>query len=101
MQIQVYDRHSVSALLQVPPEPVAALVMAHGAGAGMHHAFIDAVALGLAQRCIACLRFQFPYMEAGRKRPDRPALAHATVVAAAAVAHHGLPDVPLFAGGKS
>lgn len=101
MQVQVDDRHSVSALLQVPPEPVASLVMAHGAGAGMHHAFMEAVAVGLVERRIACLRFQFPYMQAGSKRPDHAALAHATVVAAVAAAHHALPDVPLFAGGKS
>lgn len=101
MKIRVDDSHAVSALLQVPPEPVATLVMAHGAGAGMHHAFMEAVAAGLFERRVACLHFQFPYMEAGSKRPDRPALAHASVVAACAAAHHALPNVPLFAGGKS
>ncbi len=101
MKIQIDDLHGVSALLQVPPEPLATLVMAHGAGAGMKHVFMEAVADGLVKRRIACLRYQFPYMEAGGKRPDRPALAHATVIAAVAAAHRALPDVPLFAGGKS
>jgi predicted alpha/beta-hydrolase family hydrolase len=101
MKIQVDDVHSVSALLGRPPEPMACLVLAHGAGAGMEHAFMVAVAEGLLAQRIATLRFQFPYMEAGSKRPDRPPLAHATVRAAAAAARQALPSVPLFAGGKS
>jgi predicted alpha/beta-hydrolase family hydrolase len=67
----------------------------------MEHPFMAAVADGLCQRQIACLRFQFPYMEAGTRRPDRPPLAQATVRAAVASARECLPVVPLFAGGKS
>jgi predicted alpha/beta-hydrolase family hydrolase len=75
--------------------------MAHGAGAGMAHPFMEAVATGLCIRGIATLRYQFPYMEKGSKRPDAPALAHATVRAAVAEAARRLPDLPLIAGGKS
>lgn len=91
----------VSALLQSAPRPRACYVMAHGAGAGMHHRFMADVATGLAERGIATLRYQFPYMERGSKRPDPPKLAHATVRAAVAEAAKQLPAVPLFAGGKS
>src|SRR3954447_2999711 len=92
---------TVSGLLQRPPQTAALFVMAHGAGAGMTHPFMATVAQGLAERGIATLRFQFPYMEAGSKRPDAPAAAQATVQAAVATAHSLLPAVPLFAGGKS
>jgi hypothetical protein len=92
---------SVSALLQAPPEARAALVLAHGAGAGMTHSFMAAVADGLVERGIAVLRYQFPYMERGSKRPDPPRLAQATVRAAVAEAASRLPGLPLFAGGKS
>jgi len=91
----------VSALLVEPPAPRAACVLGHGAGAGMNHAFMAALAMGFAARGIASLRYQFPYMEAGSRRPDRPPVAHATVRAAAAEAARRLPSVPLFAGGKS
>jgi len=91
----------VSALLLAPPTPRAAFVFAHGAGAGMAHPFMTAVADQLSQRRIATLRFQFPYMEIGSRRPDPPAVAQATVRAAVAEAAHRLPGVPLFAGGKS
>jgi predicted alpha/beta-hydrolase family hydrolase len=101
MKIHVDDGHSVSGLLEAPPDAVAGIVLAHGAGAGMTHAFIAAVAGGLVQRRIACLRFQFPYMEAGSKQPDRPVLAQVTVRAAVAAARQALPNIPLFAGGKS
>jgi predicted alpha/beta-hydrolase family hydrolase len=70
-------------------------------GAGMTHRFMEAVTAGLAERDIATLRFQFPYMEAGSQRPDRPALARATVRAAIATAARLAPGLPLFAGGKS
>lgn len=100
--IQVSDGAglSVSGLLTVPPDPLACYVFAHGAGAGMRHPFMKLVADGLAQRRIASLRYQFPYMERGSKRPDPPALAQRTVRAAAgaALAKTGLP---LIAGGKS
>ncbi|MGG5822121.1 alpha/beta hydrolase family protein [Falsiroseomonas sp. HW251] len=101
MKIRVDETHAVSAMLQAPSDPVACLVLAHGAGAGMTHPFMTAVADGLVQRQIACLRFQFPYMEAGSRRPDRPPLAQAAVRAAVASAGELLASVPLFAGGKS
>jgi predicted alpha/beta-hydrolase family hydrolase len=99
--IQVDETHSVSGLMQVPDPASACYVVAHGAGAGITHTFMTAVADGLARRDIATLRFQFPYMEIGSKRPDRPLLAHATVRAAAAAAIRLAPGLPLFAGGKS
>jgi uncharacterized protein len=80
---------------------MACLVLAHGAGAGMNHPFMDAAAQGLAARRIATLRYQFPYMEQGSKRPDRAPLAQATVRAAVGEANKCLPELPLFAGGKS
>ena len=92
---------TTSGLLDVPARPKACYVFAHGAGAGMNHPFMAAMAEGLVQRGIATLRFQFPYMEQGSKRPDPPAVAQAAVRAAAAEAARQLPDVPLFAGGKS
>lgn len=76
-------------------------MLAHGAGAGMKHRFLGAVAAELSQRGIATLRYQFPYMERGAKRPDPPHLAHAAVRAAVAAASHALPGVALIAGGKS
>jgi uncharacterized protein len=91
----------VSALLLVPPRASACFVFAHGAGAGMAHPFMAAVAAGLAARGIASLRYQFPYMEKGSKRPDPPQVAHATVRAAAAEARRLVPELPLIAGGKS
>jgi uncharacterized protein len=92
---------SVSGLLDAPPGASACYVLAHGAGAGMNHPFMAAIAEGLAMRGIATLRYQFPYMEKGSKRPDPPQLAHATVRAAVAAAARALPGMPLIAGGKS
>ena len=91
----------VSGLLQTPPGARACYVLAHGAGAGMDHPFMAAVAAELAPRGIATLRYQFPAMERGAGRPDPPHLAQATVRAAAAAARRLLPDLPLIAGGKS
>ena len=91
----------VSGLLQVPEHPRACYVFAHGAGAGMAHPFMAAVAADLAQRGIATLRYQFPSMEERRKRPDPPKVAHATVRAAVATARRRVPKLALFAGGKS
>lgn len=91
----------ISALLDRPREVRACYVLGHGAGAGMHHAFMTNVAAGLAQRGFASLRYQFPFMERGSKRPDPPKLAHAAVRAACAEAARRMPGVPLFAGGKS
>jgi predicted alpha/beta-hydrolase family hydrolase len=92
---------SVSALLTLPPQARACFVFAHGAGAGMTHAFMAAVAEGLAERDVATLRYQFPYMEKGGKRPDPPAVAHAAVRGAVAAAAEHCPGLPLIAGGKS
>jgi predicted alpha/beta-hydrolase family hydrolase len=99
--IDVPGSGAVSALLTKPDVPIAAFVFAHGAGAGMTHPFMQAVATGLAARRIATLRYQFPYMERGSKRPDSPAIAHATVRAAVAATAAAMPDVALIAGGKS
>ena len=91
----------VSGLFEAPSRASACFVFAHGAGAGMAHPFMGAVAAGLAARGIASLRYQFPYMEKGSKRPDPPAVAHAAVRAAVAEARRQLPGLPLIAGGKS
>ena len=99
--ITVNDAQRVSGLLQAPPEARACYVLAHGAGAGMAHPFMAAIANGLAERGIASLRYQFPYMEQGSKRPDAPKLAHATVRAAVLEASRLVPKTALFAGGKS
>jgi len=99
--IAIDENIRVSGLLQAPKSARACYVLAHGAGAGMHHAFMAAVAAELADRGIATLRYQFPYMEKGSKRPDPPKLAHATVRAAVAEAARLLPKLPLIAGGKS
>lgn len=97
--IAVDDAHSVAGLLQRPDNAFACYVLAHGAGAGMTNRFMAAVAAGCARRGVATLRFQFPYMQSGSKRPDRPAVAHATIRAAVRTA--ATPGLPLFAGGKS
>ena len=92
---------SVSALLTAVRHPRACFVFAHGAGAGMTHAFMEEVASGLAERDVATLRYQFPYMEKRSRRPDPPAVAQATVRAAVESAARALPGLPLIAGGKS
>lgn len=99
--ISVDDAQRVSGLLQAPPNARACYVLAHGAGAGMAHPFMAAIAEGLGQRDIATLRYQFPYMEHRSKRPDAPALAHATVRAAVAEMSRLAPELVLIAGGKS
>jgi len=101
LSIDVRPGIAVSALAMSPPSAEACLVLAHGAGAGMAHPFMQAVAEGLAERGIATLRYQFPYMEQGSKRTDAPPLAHATVRAAVACASARFAGVRLFAGGKS
>jgi uncharacterized protein len=99
--IGVGANHSVSGLFDRPEGARATFVLAHGAGAGMEHPSMQAVAVGLAERGIATLRYQFPYMERKSRRPDPPALCHATVRAAVAEATRLAPDLPLFAGGRS
>ena len=98
---------NVSALLLEPADARQLLVFAHGAGAGMRHPFMEAVSTRLAQRGVATLRYQFPYMEGGRKRPDPPAILLATVraeverAAEIAAASAVGPSLPILAGGKS
>src|SRR5215831_12001134 len=101
ISIAVSEADRVSGILQVPQRARACYVLAHGAGAGMTHPFMAAIAAGLFDRGIATLRYQFPYMEKGSKRPDSPKVAHAAVRAAVIEAGRLVPNVPLFAGGKS
>jgi uncharacterized protein len=101
VSIAVDEKRRVSGLPQVPSAANVCYVLAHGAGAGMSHPFMAAVADGLAERDIATLRYQFPYMEEGSKRPDVPKVAQATVRAAVREALGLLPGLAVVAGGKS
>ena len=91
----------VSATLVRPPKASVAYVLGHGAGAGMRHRFMESIADALAAEGVATFRYQFPYVEAGRRSPDRPAVLQATVRTAVDVARDAVPDLPLVAGGKS
>lgn len=93
-------RGAVSGLLLKPDDAWLLYVLGHGAGAGMRHPFLEAIARGLAAHGVATLRYQFPYMERGEKRTDPPAVAEATVRAAVEAAR-AQADLPLIAGGKS
>lgn len=99
--IPVRDGETVSGLYQAPPDAYACLALAHGAGVGMTHRSMTALADGLSELGVATLRYQFPYMEQGRKRPDSPAVAQAAVRAAVAAAREHAQGLPLFAGGRS
>jgi hypothetical protein len=99
--IPIDDSAPVSGLWQAPASPQAALVLAHGAGAGMTHRSMAAIADGLAERGVASLRYQFPYMERGGKRVDPPPVAQAAVRAAVAIGRRLAGPLPLFAGGRS
>jgi predicted alpha/beta-hydrolase family hydrolase len=99
--LRVDENLSASGLLERPANARACYVLAHGAGAGMLHKSMAAVAEGLAGLGIATLRYQFPYMEQGKRRPDPPPLCHATVRAAVAEATVLMPGLPLVAGGRS
>jgi predicted alpha/beta-hydrolase family hydrolase len=101
IRFAVEDAVEVSAILSRPPTVESLLVLAHGAGAGMTHPFMESLATELAAVRVATLRFQFPYMEQKRKVPDRPPLLTATILAAVQTAAKAAPDLPLFAGGKS
>lgn len=103
LRIPVPDAGQVSALLLEPPDATALLVLGHGAGAGMRHRFMEEIAAALAARRVSTLRYQFPYIEAGRRAPDRAPRLLATVRAAARTAAElaETKDLPLFAGGKS
>ncbi|MCJ9701466.1 MULTISPECIES: alpha/beta family hydrolase [unclassified Bradyrhizobium] len=92
---------TVSAILTQPDNARACYVLAHGAGADMRHSFMDKVAVGLAERGIATFRFNFPYMEEKKGRPDQPAVAHAAIRVAVEEAARLCPGVLLVAGGKS
>ena len=99
--LKLPDGSTVSALWQKPKVAKAVLVLAHGAGAGMTHKNMAATADGLEARGIAVLRYNFPYMECGSKRPDNPSIAQAATRAAMADAGKLAGDLPLFAGGRS
>ncbi len=101
LQFPVSENEQVSALLLVPDQPTALFVLAHGAGAGMHHPFMNAIANELAFLNIATFRYQFPYMEHRRGVPDKQPLLLATVAAAVKTAAESAAGLPLFAGGKS
>lgn len=95
------SRGAVSALLDAAGKPSFVYVLAHGAGAGMKHAFMQTVAASLVDRGAACLRYNFPYMEAGKSRVDSPEVAVETVNQAVRKAAELFPGVPIVAGGKS
>jgi predicted alpha/beta-hydrolase family hydrolase len=99
--IAIDETQSVSGLWQSPAGARAGLVLAHGAGAGMTHRSMAALADGIVLRGIATLRYQFPYLERGSKRPDPAAVAHGAVRAAVAEAGRRAGKLPLFAGGRS
>jgi predicted alpha/beta-hydrolase family hydrolase len=101
LRFAVPNGSEVSALLLRPAKAHCLLALAHGAGAGMRHAFLEELASELAVAGVATLRYQFPYMEQHRKAPDKPAVLTATVQAAVNSAAQVAPGLPLFAGGKS
>jgi predicted alpha/beta-hydrolase family hydrolase len=101
LKLQVDSANEVSALLLRPAGARACFVFAHGAGAGMTHPSMERVATGLCERGVATLRYQFPYMEKGSRRPDLPPVAHAAVRAAVAEAARCCSGLALFAGGRS
>jgi hypothetical protein len=101
LRFVVGERGEVSALCIEPGDAASLLVLAHGAGAGMRHPFMEGVAQRLAERRVATFRYEFPYMAAGRRAPDRPAVLTACVRAAVAAAAEVAPALPRFAGGKS
>ncbi|NLR78551.1 alpha/beta fold hydrolase [Chitinophaga eiseniae] len=92
---------TVSAKYIAPDKPACIFTLAHGAGAGMDHSFMETLATALAQAGIATLRFNFPFAENKKGRPDAPAVAHETIAAAIAKAQELHPKLPLFASGKS
>jgi len=92
---------AVSAKYIAPARPACIFTLAHGAGAGMDHVFMETLASALSQVGIATLRFNFPFAEGKKGRPDSPAVAHATIAAAIKKAQELAPKLPLFASGKS
>ena len=101
LRFMVEGAGEVCALLRQPAKAHSMLALAHGAGAGMRHAFLEQLADELAKAGVATLRYQFPYMEQHRKSPDKPAVLTAAVQSAARAATQAAPNLPLFAGGKS
>jgi predicted alpha/beta-hydrolase family hydrolase len=101
MLLNVEGAGEVQAVLLRPKNAQYLLTLAHGAGAGMNHPFMAALACKLADTGVATLRFQFPYMEQRRKVPDRPPILTETIQAAAEAASKAAPGLPLFSGGKS
>src|SRR5258707_8628329 len=101
LDIEIGNAGSVSALLDRPQKAGGCFVFPHGAGGGMTHPFMEAVASGLGERGVATLRYKFPYMEKGTRRPDPPAVAQAAVRAAVAEAGRRCAGLSLVAGGKS
>jgi uncharacterized protein len=101
LRLSVPGDDEVSAICSRPSDARRMLVLAHGAGAGMSHGFMDALASELGENGVATFRYQFPYMEYRRRRPDAPSILHATVAAAVEAARRLAPDLPLLAGGKS
>ena len=101
LRFPVGEIGDVSAVLVRPADARVLYVLAHGAGAGMRHPFLERVAVALAERGVATLRYQFLYMEQQQRRPDPPAIACAAVRAAVAAAARAAPGLPLIAGGKS
>src|SRR5260370_20066644 len=101
LRFAVDGASEVSALFSRLPNARHLLVLGHGAGAGMSHPFMEKLAAELGAAGVATLRYQFPYMEDGRRVPDGPAVLTATAVAAVGAAAKAAPDLPLFAGGKS
>jgi predicted alpha/beta-hydrolase family hydrolase len=101
LTLDIDGKARVSALWMLPSNAHTAYVLAHGAGAGMNHSFMSAIANELAGVGVATLRYQFPYMESKAKRPDSPQVCHATVRTAVAEAARRAPTLRLIAGGKS
>jgi uncharacterized protein len=101
LRFAVEGAGEVSALLVRPAKPRWLLVLAHGAGAGMKHPFLEALAHELTAAAIATFRYQFPYLEQHRRAPDRPPVLTATVTGAVHAAQEAAPGLALLAGGKS
>lgn len=101
LRVSIADAGEVSGLLLDSPAATSLLVLGHGAGAGMRHRFMEEVAVALAARRVATLRYQFPYMEEGRRAPDRAPRLVAAVRAAVRAAATRARGRPVFAGGKS
>jgi uncharacterized protein len=92
---------SVSVKCMIPEKATCIMTLAHGAGAGMDHSFMVTLSQLLSEQGIVTVRFNFPFVENKKGRPDTPAVAHQTIAAAIAKAKKSFPGLPLFVGGKS